>query len=184
MSRECFWPNGRILYNLDCIKPRSPSRSLVLLLRLCTERETKRLKKVSRLERAQVPMSQDIPGTRNQALPPASFAQPQVHAGITQLERSSLSVKWVPGGLEGYPHGSSTVNTSLLIFFPCKETPGWVPTERGWFQSGHCPNSPRPGLVVPLGLWPLIWVVRRGSCLALRTPPGNLWLGEDWLLLP
>ena len=37
-------------------------------------------------------MSQDIPGTQNQALPPASFAQPQVHAGITQLERSSLSV--------------------------------------------------------------------------------------------
>ena len=40
-----------------------------------------------REERAQVPMSQDIPET-NQALPPASFAQPQVHAGITQLERA------------------------------------------------------------------------------------------------
>ncbi|KAJ1060959.1 hypothetical protein K5549_002246 [Capra hircus] len=47
-----------------------------------SERETKRLKKVgSRLEKAQVSMSQDIPGTRNQALPAASFAKPQVHAG-------------------------------------------------------------------------------------------------------
>lgn len=34
-----------------------------------------------REERTQVSFSQDIPGTRNQALPPAAFAQPRSMLG-------------------------------------------------------------------------------------------------------